>query len=140
MKYCGKCGKEILDEAVVCPACGCAVKKSEPMPVKASTSVTAPDAKGFLIGGLVTLVAGILVFLFVSVWVGELAELAALIIFACSRTKTKKYIQSVNPGIGKPELKKAIKEFEAENSTSKACFVLSIVSFCIFLLCIFFFW
>lgn len=23
MKYCTKCGKEIMDEAVVCPACGC---------------------------------------------------------------------------------------------------------------------
>lgn len=25
MKFCSKCGKEILDEAVVCPSCGCAV-------------------------------------------------------------------------------------------------------------------
>ena len=25
MKYCSKCGKEILDEAIVCPHCGCAV-------------------------------------------------------------------------------------------------------------------
>ena len=25
MKFCSKCGKEILDEAVVCPNCGCAV-------------------------------------------------------------------------------------------------------------------
>lgn len=23
MKYCSKCGKEIMDEAVVCPGCGC---------------------------------------------------------------------------------------------------------------------
>ncbi len=23
MKYCSKCGKEIRDEAVICPACGC---------------------------------------------------------------------------------------------------------------------
>ena len=26
MKYCGKCGKEIMDEAVICPNCGCATK------------------------------------------------------------------------------------------------------------------
>ena len=26
MKFCSKCGKEILDEAVVCPNCGCSVK------------------------------------------------------------------------------------------------------------------
>lgn len=23
MKYCTKCGKELLDEAVICPGCGC---------------------------------------------------------------------------------------------------------------------
>ena len=26
MKFCSKCGKEIMDEAVVCPHCGCSVK------------------------------------------------------------------------------------------------------------------
>lgn len=25
MKYCAKCGKELMDEAVICPGCGCAV-------------------------------------------------------------------------------------------------------------------
>ncbi|MGM9645732.1 MAG: zinc-ribbon domain-containing protein [Eubacteriales bacterium] len=25
MKFCSKCGKEIMDEAVVCPNCGCPV-------------------------------------------------------------------------------------------------------------------
>ena len=24
MKYCSKCGKELVDEAVICPGCGCA--------------------------------------------------------------------------------------------------------------------
>lgn len=28
MKYCSKCGKELLDEAVVCPGCGCAQNKA----------------------------------------------------------------------------------------------------------------
>ena len=27
MKYCSKCGKEIMDKAVVCPGCGCAQEK-----------------------------------------------------------------------------------------------------------------
>ncbi len=27
MKFCEKCGKEIMDEAVLCPGCGCAVNK-----------------------------------------------------------------------------------------------------------------
>ena len=26
MKYCSSCGKEIMDQAVVCPSCGCAVE------------------------------------------------------------------------------------------------------------------
>lgn len=25
MKFCSKCGKEIMDEAVICPNCGCSV-------------------------------------------------------------------------------------------------------------------
>lgn len=28
MKFCSKCGKEIVDEAVVCPHCGCAVSRT----------------------------------------------------------------------------------------------------------------
>lgn len=24
MKYCAKCGKELMDEAIICPNCGCA--------------------------------------------------------------------------------------------------------------------
>ncbi len=28
MKYCSKCGKEILDEAIVCVGCGCSVEQS----------------------------------------------------------------------------------------------------------------
>lgn len=34
MKFCSKCGKEILDEAVVCPGCGCAVVNA-PQPAQA---------------------------------------------------------------------------------------------------------
>ena len=26
MKYCTKCGSEILDDAVICPNCGCSVE------------------------------------------------------------------------------------------------------------------
>ena len=27
MKFCTKCGKELFDEAVICPACGCATEQ-----------------------------------------------------------------------------------------------------------------
>lgn len=36
MKYCSKCGKEIMDEAVVCPGCGCS-----------QTTQNAADASSF---------------------------------------------------------------------------------------------
>lgn len=29
MKYCSKCGNELMDEAVICPKCGCPVPDSE---------------------------------------------------------------------------------------------------------------
>ncbi len=37
MKYCSKCGKEILDETVICPGCGCPVERAAtaaPLPQK----------------------------------------------------------------------------------------------------------
>ncbi len=30
MKFCGKCGKELFDEAVICPGCGCATDVQAP--------------------------------------------------------------------------------------------------------------
>lgn len=29
MKYCAKCGKEIMDEAVICPNCGCTPEETK---------------------------------------------------------------------------------------------------------------
>ena len=29
MKFCQKCGKEIVDEAVICPGCGCSVSNEK---------------------------------------------------------------------------------------------------------------
>ena len=40
MKYCSHCGKEILDEAVVCPGCGCKVE-----PPKSTLIVDEEDKK-----------------------------------------------------------------------------------------------
>ena len=32
MKFCSKCGKEINNEAVICPHCGCAVETAQKKP------------------------------------------------------------------------------------------------------------
>lgn len=54
MKYCIKCGKEIMDEAVVCPGCGCATK-TESAPVKIAVPKRAKNAQIFGILSLLLL-------------------------------------------------------------------------------------
>lgn len=51
MKFCSKCGNELLDEAVVCPKCGCATEN------KKQNKQTNKN----IIKGTVLIIAGILV-------------------------------------------------------------------------------
>ena len=53
MKYCVKCGKELVDEAVVCPGCGCAAgnensnhKEYASRPVEVEDTHDAPESSG----------------------------------------------------------------------------------------------
>ena len=46
MKFCQKCGKEIMDEAVVCPGCGCAIK-NDVAPTKIAVPKSAKSAQIF---------------------------------------------------------------------------------------------
>ena len=39
MKYCEKCGSELLDEAILCPKCGCMVRGNEKVQPKKEESV-----------------------------------------------------------------------------------------------------
>lgn len=50
MKFCQKCGKEILDEAVVCPNCGCEVKSDN----KTTTIAVPKSAKNAKIFGILS--------------------------------------------------------------------------------------
>jgi len=52
MKYCVKCGKELMDEAVFCPGCGCAVETTQPVQKQSSSTFQTP-AKVFMILGTV---------------------------------------------------------------------------------------
>ena len=52
MKFCSKCGNEIMDEAVICPKCGCAVENAQKeQPIPQSGLKTA--AKVFMILGTI---------------------------------------------------------------------------------------
>ena len=55
MKFCTKCGKEIVDEAIICHHCGCS----------APASVHAPDAPnmGFAILGFFSPLVGLILYL-----------------------------------------------------------------------------
>ena len=41
MKFCQHCGKEIMDEAVICPSCGCAVQTTNNQVAEVDESVSA---------------------------------------------------------------------------------------------------
>ena len=52
MKFCQKCGKEIMDEAIICPGCGCNVAE-EKKPVSGGNDGLAVASKIFLIIGCI---------------------------------------------------------------------------------------
>lgn len=55
MKYCSKCGKEIMDEAVVCPNCGCSLEET-----KAQNSTDSSSAGWAFLGFCIPIVGLIL--------------------------------------------------------------------------------
>ena len=52
MKFCVKCGKELMDEAVICIGCGCAVREEKTI-VSKKTSGLNVAAKVFMVIGTV---------------------------------------------------------------------------------------
>lgn len=139
MKYCEKCGKEIMDESVVCPGCGCAVEKTA-TPQNGKTQNVHPKSIGWFIGGLSSLVIGVIIALFINVIVGAIFILVAELLFACARTQINKYAKSKNPSMNKKELKSAVKEIESKDGIAKVCHIMTIISFCILLPLVIFFW
>ena len=61
MKYCSKCGNEVVDEAVMCPKCGCSLGNNTPK--KAPAGNQGINVKGLVLG-LVLILVGILGFVF----------------------------------------------------------------------------
>ena len=58
MKYCQKCGKELVDEAVVCLGCGCAVSND----ISKNQFKDAPDS-GYAIIGFLFPIVGLILYL-----------------------------------------------------------------------------
>ena len=79
MKYCQKCGKELFDEAVICPGCGCPVNSTDKIdpalenPYKIENSnifVKKGLIKALSIAGAALAILGFAVFMFVHSVVG----------------------------------------------------------------------
>lgn len=64
MKYCSHCGNEVVDEAVVCPKCGCQVYSKETFSDSDSETLTTV-AKVFMILGCVS---GAICYLIPLIW------------------------------------------------------------------------
>lgn len=65
MKFCEKCGKELFDEAVICPGCGCVGKIETSRPTK-KTSIFKKNRKKWII--VLSALLAILVLLMVLIW------------------------------------------------------------------------
>ncbi len=65
--FCSKCGKEILDDAIICPGCGCATGNTLPN-AKSNNPADAPSA-GYGVLGFFFPLIGLILYL---VWKNEL--------------------------------------------------------------------
>lgn len=61
MKYCSKCGKEIMDEALICPECGC-VQESIVQGKNASQTKESSNNIGWSILGFLVPIAGLILY------------------------------------------------------------------------------
>ncbi len=85
MKYCSHCGKELVDEAVVCPNCGCAAEMQTPPPPP-------PEAQKSEMADVLRLIAKIFMI------IGCVSFGAALIPLAWSIPMTVHYWRCVRDG------------------------------------------
>ena len=83
MKYCEKCGKELMDEAVVCPSCGCAVAKREQ--AEDSSEVRKPAGAASVVLGIIGIVGA-----FIFALVGHVCSILSIIFGILDCTKKKK--------------------------------------------------
>ena len=83
MKFCEKCGKEIMDEAVICPNCGCSTQSSGQ--TDENTAVCAPASKAAVILGIIGIVGGVLLAI-----VGHICSIIAIILGIIDCTKKRK--------------------------------------------------
>ena len=72
MKYCEKCGNELMDEAVICPKCGCVTGE---LP-NSTADTRAPQGNGMAVAGFVcSFFIPLLGWIFGGIGLGKAAKL-----------------------------------------------------------------
>lgn len=140
MKFCQKCGKELMDEAVVCPGCGCMVGAEINKP-EASYEQAVKGAFTTNIISVAVMVFGILLGLFVSIWFGAALILAAELIALIPNTKVQSAYRK-NGVTDKKEIKAIVGSLKEKNSAYKFSKILAIVALVlliVLLICPYFF-
>ena len=57
MKYCTRCGTQLVDEAVICTGCGCAVTPTQSL-VEVETKATPPRDSGLVVTAKIMMILG----------------------------------------------------------------------------------
>ncbi|MBQ6997559.1 MAG: zinc-ribbon domain-containing protein [Oscillospiraceae bacterium] len=131
MKYCSKCGKELLDDAVVCPGCGCAIKQQS---VKKDVSYDdcVKNAATTNIVAAVILAVGVLCGLFVSVLIGCILCLVAELVVLAPNSKVQKALKANVKTTDKKEYKmiakQVTKDLKSNYSAYKWSFILAYIA------------
>ena len=124
MKFCEKCGKEILDEAVVCPGCGCAIEKRAK---QISYDDCVKGASKTNIISAVALVIGVVCALFVNVWIGVILCLVAELTALSPNSKVQKALKNNNKSSDKKEFKEKAKQCQKELKSKYSAFKFSFI-------------
>ena len=131
MKFCQKCGKEIMDEAVVCPSCGCAVEKKV-LAKEASYDDCVKGAVTTNIVSAVVIALGVVCWLLINMWIGAIFCLVAEFIALSANSKLQKaFKQNGLTGNSKEvkEKRKAItNDLKSKNPGYKFSMVLAVIA------------
>lgn len=135
MKFCEKCGKEIMDEAVICPGCGCAVVQKTQVKQVSYDDCVKGAATTNIISGIV-LALGVFCALFVNAWLGVVLCLAAELIALAPNSKWQKLFKKNNIIADKKEFKNKAKQCQKELKLKCTAFKFSFVLAYISLACL----
>lgn len=112
MKYCSKCGKELFDEAVICPGCGCPVEtvnnvQTANKDIDAGVEKIAENENKilwFLIASAILGLAGLILYLFVHIVIGVILSVIAVFAIGVFDFNIKQSLKLCN--YNKEDLKK----------------------------------